>query len=226
MTALAPLHADAVRILPLGGLGEIGLNLLAIECRGQIVLIDCGLMFPEAYMFGIDLVVPDISALAGREADIQALLLTHGHEDHIGAIPYLLKNLGNPPIYGTALTLGLLRNKLDEHQLTSLAELHEVTPRQSLELGHFEVEFFRVTHSIVDGCGLAIRTPAGLIVHTGDFKLDPTPVDGQITDLGRLAAYGEDGVLLLLADSTNVEKPGQTLSERTVGEALDRKSVV
>ncbi len=220
MTAIAPLHPDAVRILPLGGLGEIGLNMLAIECRGQIVLIDCGLMFPEAYMFGIDLVVPDISALTGRESDIQALLLTHGHEDHIGAIPYLLKELGNPPVYGTPLTLGLLRNKLDEHRLTPLARLYEVTPRQIIELGHFEIEFFRVTHSIVDGCGLAIRTPAGLIVHTGDFKLDPTPVDGRITDLGRLAAYGEEGVLLLLADSTNVEKPGQTLSERTVGEAL------
>jgi len=220
MINLAPLHPDAVRILPFGGLGEIGLNLMAIECRGQIVLIDCGLMFPEAYMFGIDLVVPDISALAGREGDIQALLLTHGHEDHIGAIPYLLKKLGNPPIYGTALTLGLLRNKLEEHSLTSRARLHEVQPRQSLEVGPFEIEFFRVTHSIVDGCGLALRTPAGLVVHTGDFKLDPTPVDGQTTDLGRLAAYGEEGVLLLMADSTNVEKPGQTLSERSVGEAL------
>jgi ribonuclease J len=220
-TALNSLHPDAVRILPLGGLGEIGLNLMVIECRDQMILIDCGLMFPEAYMLGIDLVVPDISALAGRDGDIQALLLTHGHEDHIGAIPYLLKELGNPPIYGTALTLGLLRNKLDEHGLTSLAQLHEVQPRQNLELGHFDIEFFRVTHSIVDGCGLAIRTPAGLIVHTGDFKLDPTPVDGRTTDLGRLAAYGEEGVLLLLADSTNVEKSGQTLSERTVGEALN-----
>jgi ribonuclease J len=221
MTELAPLHPDAVRILPLGGLGEIGLNLLAVESRGAIVLIDCGLMFPEAYMLGIDLVVPDIGALAGRGADIRGLLLTHGHEDHIGAIPYLLKELGNPPIFGTALTVGLLRAKLDEHGLTSSANLHTVQPRQTIELGPFEVEFFRVAHSIVDGCGLALRTPAGLIVHTGDFKLDPTPVDGQTTDLGRLAAYGEEGVLLLMADSTNVERPGQTLSERTVGEALD-----
>jgi ribonuclease J len=217
---LPALHPDAVRILPLGGLGEIGLNLLAVECRGAIVLIDCGLMFPEAYMLGIDLVVPDITALAGRGSDIKALLLTHGHEDHIGAIPFLLKDLGNPPVYGTALTLGLLRSKLEEHGLASLARLETVRPRDSIELAPFQVEFFRVAHSIVDGCGLALRTPAGLIVHTGDFKLDPTPVDGQTTDLGRLAAYGEEGVLLLLADSTNVERPGQTLSERTVGEAF------
>ncbi len=221
ISGLAPLHPDAVRILPMGGLGEIGLNLMMVECRGAIVLIDCGLMFPEAYMLGIDLVVPDISALSGRSADIQALLLTHGHEDHIGAIPFLLKELGNPPIYGTALTLGLLRAKLEEHGLAAHAHLETVLPRQMVELGPFEVEFFRVAHSIVDGCGLAIRTPAGLMVHTGDFKLDPTPVDGQTTDLGRLAAYGEEGVLLLMADSTNVERPGQTLSERTVGEALN-----
>jgi ribonuclease J len=217
---LPALHPDAVRILPLGGLGEIGLNLLVVESRGAIVLVDCGLMFPEAYMLGIDLVVPDISALAGRSADIKALLLTHGHEDHIGAIPFLLRELGNPPVYGTALTLGLLRSKLEEHGLASLARLETVRPRDSIELAPFQVEFFRVAHSIVDGCGLALRTPAGLIVHTGDFKLDPTPVDGQTTDLGRLAAYGEEGVLLLLADSTNVERPGQTLSERTVGEAF------
>ena len=220
LAELPALHPDAVRILPLGGLGEIGLNLLVVESRSAIVLIDCGLMFPEAYMLGIDLVVPDISALAGRSADIKALLLTHGHEDHIGAIPFLLRELGNPPVYGTALTLGLLRSKLEEHGLAGEARLETVRPRDTIELAPFQVEFFRVAHSIVDGCGLALRTPAGLIVHTGDFKLDPTPVDGQITDLGRLAAYGEEGVLLLLADSTNVERPGQTLSERAVGEAF------
>ncbi len=221
LSDLPPLHPDAVRIVPLGGLGEIGLNLLALECRGAIVLIDCGLMFPEAYMLGIDLVVPDVSALAERTGDIHAILLTHGHEDHIGAIPFLLNALGNPPIYGTALTLGLLRAKLEEFDLAGTARLETVRPRDRVELGPFQAEFFRVAHSIVDGCGVALRTPAGLIVHTGDFKLDPTPVDGQITDLGRLAAYGEEGVLLLLADSTNVERPGQTLSERTVGEALN-----
>ncbi len=219
--SLAPLLADSVRILPLGGLGEIGLNMMTFEADGQMIVVDCGLMFPEAYMFGIDLVIPDISALAERQTPISALLLTHGHEDHIGAIPFLLQALGNPPIYGTPLTLGLLRGKLEEHKLIDSADLRPIQPRQSIDLGPFQVEFFRVAHSIVDGCGLAIRTPAGLIVHTGDFKLDPTPVDNQPTDLGRLAAYGEEGVLLLMADSTNVEQAGQTLSERTVGEAFD-----
>jgi ribonuclease J len=217
---LEPLHPDAVRLLPLGGLGEIGLNMMALECRGRILLIDCGLMFPEAYMLGIDLVIPDVSALAGRQQDICALLLTHGHEDHIGAIPFLLEQLGNPPIYGTGLTIGLLRGKLEEHGLAQRAGLNRVYPRQNIDLDPFQVEFYRAAHSIVDGAGLAIRTPAGLIVHTGDFKLDPTPVDGQPTDLGRLAAYGEEGVLLLMADSTNVEREGHTLSERTVGEAF------
>ncbi|MGA6925075.1 MAG: ribonuclease J, partial [Desulfosarcina sp.] len=183
--------------------------------------IDCGLMFPEAYMLGIDLVIPDISALEQDPLPVTALLLTHGHEDHIGAVPFLLEALGTPPIYGTPLTLGLLRGKLDEHKLTGRADLRPVQPRQSIDLGAFQIEFFRAAHSIVDGCGLAIRTPAGLIVHTGDFKLDPTPVDNQPTDLTRLAAYGEEGVLLLMADSTNVEQPGPTLSERTVGDAFD-----
>ena len=219
-TSLPPLHPDAVRILPLGGLGEIGLNMLVIEARGQLLIVDCGLMFPESYMLGIDLVIPDISALAGRTADICGLVLTHGHEDHIGAIPFLLESLGFPPIYGTALTLGLLRNKLDEHNLATRADCRRVACRDHVVIGPFDVEFFRTAHSIVDGCGLAIETPAGLIVHTGDFKLDPTPVDDQPTDLGRLASYGERGVLLLLADSTNIECQGRTLSERTVGEAL------
>lgn len=209
-----------MRLFALGGLGEIGMNLLVLECRQRLLLIDCGLMFPEAYMLGIDLVLPDISALAGRQDDICGLVLTHGHEDHIGAIPFLIQQLGFPTIYGTPLTLGLLRNKLEEHDLLGRVEMEEVRPRQSIDLPPFNVEFFRVAHSIVDGAGLAIRTPAGLIVHTGDFKIDTTPVDNQPTDLARLAAYGEEGVLLLLADSTNVEKPGYTLSERVVGEAF------
>ena len=224
MTTTAPdttTRSETVRILPLGGLGEIGLNMMLLEAASQRLVIDCGLMFPEAYMLGIDLVIPDITALEQNPVPVTALLLTHGHEDHIGAVPFLLEALGNPPIYGTPLTLGLLRGKLDEHKLTGKAELRPVQPRQSIDLGLFQVEFFRAAHSIVDGCGLAIRTPAGLIVHTGDFKLDPTPVDNQPTDLGRLAAFGEEGVLLLMADSTNVEQPGPTLSERTVGEAFD-----
>ncbi len=215
-----PLHPDALRLLPLGGLGEIGMNMLALECRGEILLIDCGLMFPEAYMLGIDLVIPDVSVLAGRTADIRALILTHGHEDHIGAVPYLLERLGFPPIYATPLTLGLLQGKLEEHGLEEMARLERMQPRQELELGVFRVEPYRAAHSIVDGVGLAIRTPAGLVVHTGDFKLDQTPVDMQPTDLAALASYGQEGVLLLLADSTNVEKEGYTLSERVVGEAF------
>jgi ribonuclease J len=219
--ATRPLHADAVRILPLGGLGEIGLNMMVVEASGGLLIIDCGLMFPEAYMFGIDLVIPDITAISDRRDEIVGMVLTHGHEDHIGAIPFLIEALGCPPIYGSPLTMGLLANKLEEHQLKSKVECLSVKVRTPFIIGPFEVELFRAAHSIVDGCGLAIRTPAGLIVHTGDFKLDPTPVDNQPTDLGRLASYGEEGVLLLLSDSTNVENTGQTLSERTVGEAFD-----
>jgi ribonuclease J len=177
-------------------------------------------MFPEQYMLGVDLVLPDISSLNGRLDKLRALLLTHGHEDHIGAIPFLIEQLGFPPIYGTPLTLGLVENKLAEHQLLSKCRLCPVVLRTPFHLGEFTVEFFRAAHSIVDGAGLAIRTPAGMIVHTGDFKLDPTPVDGERTDLARLAALGEEGVQLLLADSTNVEKSGHTLSERMVGEAF------
>jgi len=177
-------------------------------------------MFPEAYMMGIDLVLPDISSLEERSEDIIALILTHGHEDHIGAIPFLWQQLGEPEIYGTGLTLGLLRSKLKEFELEDKAPLIEIQTRQKVDLFPFEVEPFRAAHSIVDGVGLAIRTPLGLIVHTGDFKIDQTPVDGQNTDLARLAEFGEEGVLLLMADSTNVENEGYTLSERTVKKAL------
>ena len=216
------LSPDTLRMVAFGGLGEIGMNMMALECHGEILLIDCGLMFPQAYMPGIDLVLPDISALKGRTSDIRALVLTHGHEDHIGAIPYLLETLGFPPLYGTGLTLGLVRTKLDEHDLTGRTRLERIVPRQKIQMGKaFEVEFYRAAHSIVDGAGLIIRTPAGVVVHTGDFKLDQTPVDNQPTDLARLAACGEEGVLLLLSDSTNVEKEGFTLSERKVGEALN-----
>ena len=212
---------EGVRLIPLGGFGEIGLNMLALEYAGKLLLIDCGLMFPEAYMLGIDLVLPDVSWLEKRADDILGLFLTHGHEDHIGAIPFLWEQLGRPDIYGTGLTLGLLHNKLKEFELDGQVALHEVRPRQRVDLFPFEVEPFRTAHSIVDGVGLAVRTPAGLIVHTGDFKLDQTPVDGQNTDLARLADFGEEGVLLLLADSTNVENEGYTLSERTVGRVLE-----
>ena len=220
MPELKSLANDQVRLLPLGGLGEIGLNMMALEHQGKILIIDCGLMFPEAYMLGIDLVIPDISILANRTADICGLLLTHGHEDHIGAVPFLIEKLGFPPIYGTCLTLGLLKGKLVEHGLDNRVNRHEVTLRQPIDLSPFSVEFYRAAHSIVDGAGLAIRTAAGLIVHTGDFKLDPTPVDGETTDVERLAEYGDEGVLLLLSDSTNVERDGHTRSEKDVGEAF------
>lgn len=210
----------AVRLLPFGGLGEIGLNLLAIESEGKLLLVDCGLMFPEAYMMGVDLVLPEVSWLEERHEDIVGLVLTHGHEDHIGAIPFLWQKLGCPKIYATRLTLGLLHNKLKEHELDSRVELETLSPRQQVDIAPFAVEPFRAAHSIVDGVGYAIRTAAGTIVHTGDFKIDQTPVDGEKTDLARLAELGEEGVLLLLADSTNVENEGYTLSESTVGKAF------
>ncbi|MBE0503235.1 MAG: ribonuclease J [Desulfuromonadales bacterium] len=222
--AWSPLHAPAtIRLLPLGGLGEIGLNLMAIESQGAILLVDCGLMFPDASMLGVDLVLPDVRILEARRSDISGIILTHGHEDHIGAIPYLLDRLGYPTVYGTELTLGLLRGKLAEHSFNQKVELVTILPRQLFDLGPFQIEPFRVTHSVADGVGFAIRTSAGLIIHTGDFKLDATPIDGEMTDLARLAAYCEAGVFALLSDSTNVERPGHTLSERRVGEALRQR---
>ena len=226
-TGVSPLSAltdpATIRLLPLGGLGEIGMNMLAIESLGKILLVDCGLMFPDASMLGVDLVLPDVRILDTRRADICGLLLTHGHEDHVGALPYLLDRLGYPVVYGTELTLGLLRGKLAEHTFNQRVELETIVPRQILALGPFQVEPFRVTHSVADGVGFAIRTAAGLLVHTGDFKLDATPIDGEMTDLARLAAYGAEGVFALLSDSTNVERPGHTLSERRVGEALRQR---
>lgn len=213
--------SEDIRLLPFGGLGEIGMNMLGIEYAGKILLIDCGLMFPEAYMFGIDLVLPDITVLENRTDDIVGLVLTHGHEDHIGAIPFLWDKLGQPQIFATKLTLGLLHSKLKEFELDRLAELIEIKPRHEFSLEPFNIEPYRAAHSIVDGVGLAIKTPIGTIIHTGDFKIDQNPVDGQRTDLARLAELGEEGVLLLLADSTNVENEGYTLSETTVGKTLE-----
>ena len=212
---------EQLRLLPFGGLGEIGMNMLGIEYGGKILLIDCGLMFPEAYMFGIDLVLPDVSMLETRHDDIIGLVLTHGHEDHIGAIPFLWQQLGRPVIYGTGLTLGLLRGKLKEFDLDGKVPMEQIRPRQKVALKPFDIEPYRAAHSIVDGVGLIVRTPIGTLVHTGDFKIDPTPVDGENTDLAKLAEAGEEGVLLLLADSTNVENEGITLSEKTVGKVLD-----
>ncbi len=208
-----------LQIIPLGGLGEIGLNMMAFQCGPDIIVVDCGLMFPEPDMLGIDYVIPDISWLREQSASVRAICLTHGHEDHIGALPFVLQEL-NVPIYGTALTLGFVNEKLREYKLDDKVELVVVKPRDTVELGCFRVEFLRVAHSIVDGCALAITTPEGVVIHTGDFKLDQTPVDGQLTDLASLSRYGDAGVLALFADSTNVEREGYTLSEKYVGEAF------
>lgn len=213
-------ETSGLSIIPLGGLGEIGLNMALFEYGDDIVVVDCGLMFPEPYMLGIDIVIPDISHLREQADRVKGIFLTHGHEDHIGALPFLLREI-NPPIYGTPLTLGLVKEKLKEFDLDGVADLRVVRPREKVRAGAFEVEFLRVAHSIVDGCGLAIRSPEGVVIHTGDFKLDQTPVDGELTDLASFARYGEEGVLALMSDSTNVENEGYTLSERLVGEALD-----
>ncbi|HEY5973985.1 MAG TPA: ribonuclease J [Geobacteraceae bacterium] len=211
---------SGLKLIPLGGLGEIGLNMMVVEYGDDIVVIDCGLMFPEPSMLGIDLVIPDISYLVERRDRVRGILLTHGHEDHIGALPYVLREL-NPPLYGTALTLGFIKEKLKEFHLDDKVDLRVVKPRDRVELGAFNVEFIRVAHSIVDGCALALQTPEGVVIHTGDFKIDQTPVDGELTDLATFARYGEQGVLALMADSTNVEREGYTLSERLVGDAFD-----
>jgi ribonuclease J len=209
-----------LRIIPLGGLGEIGLNMTLYEHGDDIIIVDCGLMFPEPAMLGIDLVIPDISYLRENADRIRGIFLTHGHEDHIGALPFVLQEIP-VPLYGTALTLGFVRGKLKEYDLDSLIELRVVKPRTIVDIGNFAVEFIRVAHSIVDGCALAIRSLEGTVIHTGDFKLDQTPVDGELTDLATLSRYGEEGVLALLSDSTNVEREGFTLSERLVGDAFD-----
>jgi len=212
---------SGLKITPLGGLGEIGLNMMLFEYGDDIIIVDCGLMFPEPYMLGIDLVIPDISSLLERKDSIRGIFLTHGHEDHIGALPYILRDI-NPPLFGTALTLGFVHEKLKEFELDGTVELNRVKPRERVEAGCFTVEFIRVAHSIVDGCALAIHTPEGVVIHTGDFKIDQTPVDGELTDLATFARYGEEGVLALLSDSTNVEREGYTLSERLVGDAFDQ----
>ncbi|MBN1594761.1 ribonuclease J [candidate division FCPU426 bacterium] len=207
-------------LTPLGGLGEIGKNMLVLECEDQILVIDAGLAFPTEDQPGVDLIIPDITYLLENRERVLGIVLTHGHEDHVGALPYILQQL-SVPVYGTRMTLGIVRNKLEEHSLPAPAMLCEISADEKLVLGPFQLEFIRVTHSIVDGVGLGITTPAGVIVHSGDFKLDPTPVDGKLTDLGVFGDLGRRGVDLLLADSTNVERPGYTLSEREVGVAFE-----
>ena len=211
---------DWVDLTFLGGLGEIGLNSLVLETADTLVLVDAGLMFPEDHMLGIDIVIPDYSYLYTRRDKNAALILTHGHEDHIGAVPFLLKDLPLP-VYGTPLTMALLKEKLKEHGLLEQADLREIRPRETLSFGPFSFDFIGVSHSIVDGVGFAVTTPRGIIVHSGDFKVDQTPVAGPATDLNRFATCGEAGVLALLSDSTNAERPGFTLSERQIGLALE-----
>ena len=210
-----------LKIIPLGGLLEIGKNITVFEYENDIVLVDCGLAFPEDDMLGIDLVIPDLTYLEKNKEKIRGLVITHGHEDHIGSIPYLLKQF-NVPIYGTKLTIGLIEHKLEEHKLLKSAKLKVVTPGQTVSLGSMKVEFIRITHSIPDACSLAIHTPVGTVVHTGDFKIDYTPIDGEMIDFGRLAELGNKGVLALMSDSTNSERKGYTMSESTVGEVLDK----
>lgn len=208
-------------VIPLGGLGEIGLNMMVFEYGDDIIIVDAGLMFPEEEMLGVDIVIPDITYLKERKDKIRGIIITHGHEDHIGALPYILREI-NVPIYATPLTIGLIKGKLKEHKLDETSELISVKPRQIIELGCFSVEFIRVTHSIVDGVGLGITTPVGRIVHTGDFKLDQTPVDGELLDFHKFSEYGDKGTLALLSDSTNSEREGYTLSEKEVGKAIER----
>ena len=210
---------QSLKIIPLGGLREIGKNMTAIEYDDEIIIIDCGMTFPEDEMLGIDIVIPDISYLLKNEHKVKGILLTHGHEDHIGSVPYFLKKI-KVPIYATKLTLGLLENKLREHLIENV-QLNIIEPSQSIEIGKYEIEFIRTTHSIPDSVAMAIHTPVGTIVHTGDFKIDFTPIDGKVTDLHKLARLGEDGVLVLMADSTNVERPGYTMSEKNVGNAFN-----
>jgi ribonuclease J len=210
---------NTLSVIPLGGVEEIGLNMTVLEYDEDIIIVDAGLMFPEEDTLGVDFVIPEFSYLINNKAKVKAVILTHGHEDHTGALPFLLKEI-DVPVYGTALTLGLVREKLHEHNLDQ-AELIPVKPRDVIGIGSFSVEFVRVTHSIVDGVGLGITTPIGVIVHTGDFKLDPTPVDGQLMDFLKFAEYGERNTLLLLSDSTNAEKGGFTFSEKEVRRAFE-----
>ncbi len=212
---------EPLKIIPLGGLGEFGLNMMLIEYAGSAIAIDCGLMFPGADLLGIDVVIPDVNYLLEHREKLKAIVLTHAHEDHVGAVPYLLKHFA-VPIYGTRLTLGLLANKLTEHDLEDRADIREITAGQPWEIAPFQLEGIRVTHSLMDCLALAIETPVGTVIHTGDFKIDNTPMEGEMFDFQRFAAYGEKGVLLLLSDSTNVERTGYTPSERSVGKNLEQ----
>lgn len=212
--------AQKLKMIALGGLNEIGKNLYVYEYSGEIIVVDCGVAFPDDEMLGVDLVIPDVSYLVKNSQRIRGIVITHGHEDHIGALPYVLKQV-NAPIYCTKLTAGIVENKLEEHTLLSKTKIKIVAPGDMVKLGNFKIEFINVNHSIADAVALAITTPLGTIIHTGDFKLDLTPIQGKMMDIARLGQLGNQGVLALFSESTNVERPGYTLSERKVGESLD-----
>ena len=210
-----------LKIIPLGGLGEIGMNMMVFEYDDTIVVIDSGLMFPEDYMLGVDYVIPDMQYIRENQHRVAGIILTHAHEDHIGALPYLLREI-NIPVYATEFTLGMLQRKLEEHELLATTCLHKIAPGERLRIDPFEFEFIRVNHSVVDGIGLAVKTPVGCIVHTGDFKLSDTVIPGMMTDIRTFERLGEEGVLALLSDSTNVEKEGRTVSDEVVGKSLEK----
>ena len=216
------LKKTGLKIIPLGGLHEVGKNITVFQYEDEMIVVDCGLSFPEDEMLGVDLVIPDITYILKNKEKLKGMVITHGHEDHIGSVPYFLKQI-NTPIYGTKLTLGLIKNKLEEHNLESSTKLNEVVPGDTIKLGkNFKVEFIQSSHSIPDSVMLAIHTPVGTVLHTGDFKVDYTPMDGKLMDFGRLAELGKKGVLALMSDSTNAERKGFTMSESTVGEVFDR----
>jgi len=207
-------------VVALGGLGEFGMHMMAFRCDGSIIVVDAGVMFPDEELLGVDIIVPDITYLLENKSEVKGIFLTHGHEDHIGALPFILPYL-NVPVYGSSFTMALVKNKLEQHGLIGEAQLHTIKAKEQIRAGCFTVQFFHVTHSIVDAFALAIKTPAGTIIHTGDFKIDPTPLDGKKFDLHTLAAYGEQGVLALFSDSTNAEHSGYTASERSVNDRFE-----